>query len=185
MSLPHSRRQWASAPKQTHAFTWIRWQGLPKRSREFEGIARADSWQNGFYAGFYFLSRRIFLRIFSPDFSSHFVGRSAQKNPPGKSPAKSSKVIQQKSPTHFCRGAGPKIAGAIQRNLKEFLGYFKGLQGNPWGTFKGMLREAAVKLRRFTSGGGFHAHRIGHAPRGSYSRKGVLLPSKCFLESPF
>ena len=35
------------------------------------------------------------------------VGKSAQKNRPGKSPAKSSKFILQESPTHFCRGAGP------------------------------------------------------------------------------
>ena len=27
--------------------------------------------------------------------------------------------------------------------------------------------------------------RTGHTPRGSYSRKGVLLPSRCLLESPF
>ena len=26
---------------------------------------------------------------------------------------------------------------------------------------------------------------LGHTPRGSYSRKGVLLPSRCLLESPF
>ena len=37
-----------------------------------------------------------------------FVGKSAQKNPPGESPAKSSKIYAtEKSPTHFCRGAGP------------------------------------------------------------------------------
>ena len=36
-----------------------------------------------------------------------FVGKSAQKNPPRKSPAKSSKICTTKSPTHFCRGAGP------------------------------------------------------------------------------
>ena len=32
--------------------------------------------------------------------------------------------------------------------------------------------------------GRFPVH-IGHTPRGSYSRKGVLLPSRCLLESPF
>ena len=26
---------------------------------------------------------------------------------------------------------------------------------------------------------------LGHTPKGSYSRKGVLLPSRCLLESPF
>ena len=47
------------------------------------------------FRGFFFLSRRISSfcrRIFSP----HFVGQSAQKNPPGKSPAKSSKVYTTK-----------------------------------------------------------------------------------------
>ena len=33
-----------------------------------------------------------------------FVGKSAQKNPPGKSPGKSSKIYTTKNPpTHFCR----------------------------------------------------------------------------------
>ena len=27
--------------------------------------------------------------------------------------------------------------------------------------------------------------KVGHTPTGSYSRKGVLLPSRCLLESPF
>ena len=35
-----------------------------------------------------------------------FVGKSAQKNPPRKSPANPPKFVQQKSPTHFCRGTG-------------------------------------------------------------------------------
>ena len=56
--------------------------------------------------------------IFGPtDFIADFVagffllilvGKSAQKNTPGKSPAKSSKCFQ-KSPTRFCRGAGPTM----------------------------------------------------------------------------
>ena len=45
-----------------------------------------------------------------------FVGRSAQKSPPGKSLAKSSpKFIQQESPTHFCRGAGPRFEDTKNR----------------------------------------------------------------------
>ena len=62
---------------------------------------RVGFWQNGFFADFYFWAAGIFSRILSPDFSHRFW-KSAQKNPPGKSPAKSS----NKSPTRFCRGGG-------------------------------------------------------------------------------
>ena len=42
------------------------------------------------------------MRIFSPDFfSSFFVGKSAQKNPPGKSPAKSAKIYTTKILQHI------------------------------------------------------------------------------------
>ena len=37
-----------------------------------------------------------------------FVGKSAQKNPPGKPLTKSSKIYTTKSPTHFCRGGRAK-----------------------------------------------------------------------------
>ena len=65
------------------------------------------------FRGFLFLSRRIFSRIFSPDFFSSFLWEKVpktilQENPRENPP----KFIQQKSPTHFCRGAGPKNAGA-------------------------------------------------------------------------
>ena len=61
------------------------------------------------FRGFLFLSRRIFSRIFSPDFFSSFLWEKVprkilQENPRENPP----KFIQQKSPTHFCRGAGPK-----------------------------------------------------------------------------
>ena len=50
-----------------------------------------------------------FSRILSPDFfSSFFVGRSAQKNPLGKSPAKTSKIYTTKIPDKFLQRAGPK-----------------------------------------------------------------------------
>ena len=45
--------------------------------------------------------------FFSPDFCGE---NCAQKNPPGKSPANPPKFTPQKSPTHFCRGAGPNVA---------------------------------------------------------------------------
>ena len=51
-----------------------------------------------------------FVAVFFFVFLFIFVGRSAQKIlPPGKSPAKCSKTLQQQSSTHFCRGASPKI----------------------------------------------------------------------------
>ena len=60
------------------------------------------------FCGFLFLGRRIFSRILSPDFFSSFLWEKVprkilqvnpRQNPPN--------FIQQKSPTHFCRGAGP------------------------------------------------------------------------------
>ena len=59
------------------------------------------------FRGFLCLGRRIFSWILSPDFSPHFSGKRAQINPPGKSLANPPKFTYQKSPTHFCRGAGP------------------------------------------------------------------------------
>ena len=56
---------------------------------------RVGLWQNGFFADFYFwaagFSRQIFFLLI-------FVGKSAQKNPPEKSPAKSSKIYTTKIP---------------------------------------------------------------------------------------
>ena len=52
--------------------------------------------------------KKIFSRIFSPDFFSSFLWEKVprkilQENPRQNPP----KLIQQKSPTHFCRGSGP------------------------------------------------------------------------------
>ena len=70
--------------------------------RNFEKIVGAGFRQNGFFADFFFFGRQIFSRIFSPDFfSSFFVGKSAQKNPPGKSPEKSSKFYTTKILQHI------------------------------------------------------------------------------------
>ena len=61
------------------------------------------------FRGFLFLSHRIFFSDFVAAFLLLiFVGKSAQKNPPEKSPAKSSKFYTPKSPIPFCRGARPK-----------------------------------------------------------------------------
>ena len=51
------------------------------------------------------MSRRISPWVLSPNFL-FFVGKSAQKNPPRKSSARS---IKQKSPTHSAEGPGQKF----------------------------------------------------------------------------
>ena len=66
--------------------------------------------QNGLFADFYFWSPD-FSRILSPDFFSSFflwekeprkiLQENLRQNPP--------KLAQQKSPTHFCTGAGPRF----------------------------------------------------------------------------
>ena len=55
------------------------------------------------FRGFLFLSRRIFSRIFSRRIFSLLisVGKSAQKNPPGKSPGKPSKIYTTKILQHI------------------------------------------------------------------------------------
>ena len=63
---------------------------------------RAGFRQNGFFRGFLFLSRRIFSRTFSPDFSSSFLWEKVprkilQENPRQNPP----KFIQQKSSNTF------------------------------------------------------------------------------------
>ena len=62
------------------------------------------------FRGFLLFGRRIFSRIFSPDFFSSFLWEKVprkifQENPRQNPP----KFIQQKSPTHFCRGSGPSF----------------------------------------------------------------------------
>ena len=48
------------------------------------------SWQNGIFVDFYFGPPDIFAGFVTGFFLLIFVGKSAQKNPPGTSPAKSS-----------------------------------------------------------------------------------------------
>ena len=62
----------------------------------------------------HFLDAQCFRGFCRWILSPHFVEKSAQKNPPGKSPAKSSKTYTTKIPTTFCRGAGP-IFSLIKR----------------------------------------------------------------------
>ena len=58
-------------------------------------------WQNGFFADFYFWAAGFFRGFRRRILSPHFCGKSAQKNPPGKSPAKSSKIYTAKIPDTF------------------------------------------------------------------------------------
>ena len=74
--------------------------------------------------GFLLLGRRIFPRIFSPDFFSSFLWEKVprkilQENPRQNPP----KIIRQKSPTHFCRGAGPTFLSVNSHN--DFPPFFK------------------------------------------------------------
>ena len=94
------------------------------------------------FRGFLFFGRRNFSRIFSPDFFSSFLrGKSAQKNPPGKSPEKSSKfyttkILQHTSadwPEQYLGGGGVKIAFLIRSSSRkssfaEDIGDVKSLQ---------------------------------------------------------
>ena len=71
----------------------------------------------GFFADFYCWAR-FFSRILSPDFFSSSFGEKVprkilQENPLQKPP----KFTQQKSPTHFCRGAGPRFS--FWRNIRQ------------------------------------------------------------------
>ena len=74
---------------------------------------RVGFWQNGFFADFYFWAAGFFRgfcrRIFSPHFCGEKVPRKILQENPRQNPPK---FIQQKSPTHFCRGAGPTYIGA-------------------------------------------------------------------------
>ena len=76
-------------------FPWFFWVGF---------------WQNGVFADFYFWaarSSRGFCRL-----NFFFVGKGAQKNPQGKSPAKSSKIYTTKIPdTSLQKGPGQGFLG--------------------------------------------------------------------------
>ena len=81
---------------------------------------RAGSWQNGFFADFYFRAAGFFRgfsrRIFSPHFCGEKVPRKILQENPRQNPPK---LIQQKSPTHFCRGAGPKFCSISFRWMRK------------------------------------------------------------------
>ena len=77
---------------------------------QYANFVRAGSWQNAFFCADFYFELPDFFADFVAGFLSHiFVGKGVQKNPPGKSPANSSKYDTTKSPTHFCRGARPNF----------------------------------------------------------------------------
>ena len=88
------------------------------------GFFGVGFWQNGFFADFYFWAAGFFRGFSRRIFSPHFCGEKGlrkilQENPRQNPP----KFIQQKSPTHFCRGAGPR--------------FFRGVRGRHGGVEKG------------------------------------------------
>ena len=62
---------------------------------------RVGFWQNGFFADFIFEPPDFFADFVAGFFLLIFVGKSAQQNPPGKSPTKSSKFYTTKIPDNF------------------------------------------------------------------------------------
>ena len=71
----------------------------------YSRIFRVSFWQNGFFADFYFWAARYFADFVAGFFSSSLWEKCPEKSSrkiPRRNPPK---FIQQKSPTHFCRGA--------------------------------------------------------------------------------
>ena len=82
------------------------------------------------FRGFLFLGRRNFFVDFVAGFFLliFFVEKSAQKNPPGKSPAKSSKIYTTKIPDTFLQSGRAKITKESLYKAK-FLGLFSCKKG--------------------------------------------------------
>ena len=101
---------------------------------------RVGFWQNGFFADFYFLGPPDFFADFIAGFFLIFVEKVPRKilqENPQQNPLK---YIQQKSPTHFCRGAGPNsqlqpegqnVRGGTRLRGPEVLGPLGGLGIRP------------------------------------------------------
>ena len=74
-------------------------------------------WRNGFFADFYFWAAG-FSRISSPDFFSSCLWEKVPRKIPQLNPRQNPpKLIQQRSPTHFCSGAGPRFPETISSNV--------------------------------------------------------------------
>ena len=79
-------------------------------------ILRVGFWQNGFFADFDFGPLDFFTDFLAGFFLLIFVGKSAHKNPPGKSPAKSSKIYTNKNPRHIS-AEGPAQQFALDTSI--------------------------------------------------------------------
>ena len=106
---------------------------------------RVGFWQNGFFADFYFWAAGFFRGFSRRIFSPHFCGKSAQKNPPGKSPRKSSRIYTTKILRHTSADWLRQILGVLWRENPCFFVFSgfpffskkHGLEG------QGGLREAS------------------------------------------
>ena len=90
---------------------------------------RAGSWQNGFFADFYSFGPPDFFADLVAGFFSSFLWEKVprkilleniRQNPPI--------FIQQKSPTYFCRGAGPKDFHFLLQDPPTPEGFQKGFR---------------------------------------------------------
>ena len=112
-------------------------------------VIGAELWQNGFFGGFLFSNRRMFSRIVS---SLIFVGKMPKKTLRGKSSAKSSQRNTTKSPTYFCRQAGPTMSQSrpslpaiSTHRLLERSATLKSIL--LWGTHSGMCKPVVWGTR--------------------------------------
>ena len=70
---------------------------------------RVGSWQNGFFADFYFWAAGFFRGFCRRIFSPHFCGKKCPEKSSRKIPGKILQILYNKNPpTHFCRLAGAK-----------------------------------------------------------------------------
>ena len=98
---PHNPSEVPSVPQWIPKIAWTDYE-----ERQFLGSGLAER----IFRGIFFEQQKIVSRILSQNYFSSFCGEkvprktlqeNAHENPP--------EFILQKSPTHFCRGAGPTV----------------------------------------------------------------------------
>ena len=88
-------------------------------------IVRVGFGQNGFFADFYFWATGFFRGFCRRIFSPHFCGKKWPEKSSRKIPGKILQNLYNKNPpTHFCRGAGPKIENFRDGYLADVRGSF-------------------------------------------------------------
>ena len=102
-------------------------------------IFRVGVWQNGFFADFYFCAAFFFSHFVAGFFSPHFCGEKYPEKSSRKIPGKILQYLynKKKSPTHFCRGAGPNYGRKRLPKDKVFGQDIPGISGTqtlgyPW-----------------------------------------------------